>query len=194
MKSVVRCFIAAEIAPSVRSEIDKTVRVLAERVPSIKWVRPDQFHLTLKFLGDVATVELHQVIRAVESACREIEPFDLFFEQLGAFPDTDRPHTLWVGLSEGLDETRTLAQSIETALVRLDFPKERRLFMPHLTIGRVRQGAPDPRLSQLAPLLAELRERSFGASEVDAVTIYSSELSRRGPKYDVLAEIDLKTV
>lgn len=191
MKSVVRSFIALEIAGSVRSEIEKTTRLLAESVPAVKRMDAEQFHLTLKFLGDVPAVELHRVIRAVEAACQTVEPFDLFFEQIGAFPDAENPHTLWVGLTAGIDETGRLAERINDELARLGFPKERRRLTPHLTVGRVRDSADDAQRDALARFLAENQQRSFGASEVVSVTIFSSELDRKGPKYDVLAEIDL---
>jgi len=191
MKSTLRCFIAVEIAPQVRSEVERIRPALARIAPDVKLVRPDQFHLTLKFLGDVPTVDIYTIQRAVEAACAEVEPFDLFFERLGAFPDENRPHTLWVGLSEGTEEIRDLAERIENRLLPLGFPREKRLFMPHLTIGRVRRQE-EGNFSELASFLADRQETCFGASEVDAVTIFSSQLSRSGPKYEVLAEIDLK--
>lgn len=196
MKSVVRSFVAVEIAPEVRAAIEKMTRRFAQLPSSadngvgVRWTRPDQFHLTLKFLGDIPITECHHVIRAVESACCGVEPFDLLFEGLGAFPSAEAPRTLWVAAAEGVDESRFLSKKIDDELVRLGYPREVRAFTPHLTVGRIsdRRNARQP----WSDFIAQERETLFGVSQVDAVVVYSSELSRSGPKYEPLAEIELK--
>ena len=205
MKSVVRSFIAVDLAPSIRSEIDKATRRLALSGSAVKWVAPEQFHVTLKFLGDVPMTEIYQVIRAVEAACRGVEPFDLVFAGLGAFPNIDSPRTLWVGVTEGVEEIRALVDRLDAEFAKQGYPKEARRFTPHLTLGRTRgsdrpekekislpENAVPAGENELRRLLLAERETFFGAVSVDAVRLYSSELSRLGPKYEVLSEIELK--
>lgn len=189
MKSTLRCFIALEIPPYVRARIDKVLRKAARLFPSIRWTRSDQFHLTLKFLGGVPVAETPALLTAVEDVCRSFGSFDLDFQGLGAFPNPEQPHTLWVGIQQGTEEATALAGAIDEKLKELGYPKEHRRFTPHLTIGRVRRG--ESGSEELRAFLAENAELDFGVCEADAVTIYSSELSRRGPKYEPLAEITL---
>lgn len=207
MKSVVRCFIAVDVGPGIRREVEKTVRRLSGEAPQVKWTAPDRFHLTLKFLGDVPMTELHRVIRAVEKAALEVEPFDLFFEGLDAFPSAKNPRTLWVGATDGVGEARELVSRLETEFSALGYPREIRPFTPHLTIGRLGSEKrkhrehdnlpPDEKVAEspgasLADLLVAERETFFGTSPVDSLLVFSSELSRQGPKYEVLAEVELK--
>ena len=195
MKSVVRSFIAVDLASGLRSEIDKTARRLSAIAPEVKWVVPEQFHLTLKFLGDVPMTELYGMIRAAESACRGVEPFDLVLSGLGAFPNLDAPRTLWVGVNEGVEEIRALAARLDAELYALGYPKESRQFMPHLTIGRLpRKERSETTDQELRDRLAQESETFFGVCPVDAVQVYSSELSRSGPKYELLSEIELKSL
>ncbi|MDO4587218.1 MAG: RNA 2',3'-cyclic phosphodiesterase [Planctomycetia bacterium] len=202
MKSVVRTFIAVDIASGIRSEIQKTIRPFKTHFPGIKWVDNANFHVTLKFLGDVPANELYHLIQAVEKGCQNIEPFDLVFNGLGAFPDSFSPRTLWVGVSDGVEEIRTLGKQIDDALHQIGYPLESRFFTPHLTIGRARkedrQKNPpfkdtlDPSFGLLSKMISEQNDHYFGCCAVDEVVIYSSELNRFGPKYDILAAVELK--
>lgn len=194
MKNQLRLFVAVEISPEIRSKISRYLNRYVTDMKRVKWVAPDQFHLTLKFLGDVPQTEIHRVVRAVENACARNEPFDLVLEKIGAFPDAEHPRTLWVGVSEGIEESTDLAEAIDEELAQLGYPRESRRFAPHLTIGRVRKGVREGESRLDAFLLPSEGPSFFGISPVDSVTIFSSELSRGGPKYEALAEIDLKSV
>lgn len=201
MKSQVRSFIAVEISSQIRASIARWLKRRVIDADKVKWVAQDQFHLTLKFLGDVPMNEMHHVIGAVKTACQTVEPFDLVFEGIGAFPNELNPHSLWVGVTEGIEESSELAERIDAELAKLGFPREVRKFTPHLTIGRVKQAGQKfrrrPSEGEAAGLDSFLaldgETPFFGLSAVDGVTLFSSELSRTGPKYDVLAEIDLRS-
>ncbi|MBQ9811929.1 MAG: RNA 2',3'-cyclic phosphodiesterase [Thermoguttaceae bacterium] len=194
MKSTVRAFIAVEIAQNIRTAAQKALRPIKHSFPNVKWVEDENFHVTLKFLGpNVPTSELHRLIRAVEKACAKVEQFDLVFEGMGAFPDSAHPRTIWLGVSEGVDELKELAGRIEDELELLGFPKEGRDFSPHMTVGRTRQRDRDgdESFDNLSKMIEERSEVFFGCSPVDSVVIYSSELERNGPKYMPLATIEL---
>ena len=195
MKPTVRAFIAVEIAPSIRNEARKTLRPVMEAYPNVKWVEEENFHVTLKFLGTVPTVDLHRVVAAVERGCRKFEQFDLVFEGVGAFPNPDAPRSIWIGVREGTREIRELARRIEAELAELGYPPENREFTPHLTLGRARQKDRESGVDGgLGRMIFERSNVFFGSSPVDAVLVYSSELERGGPKYDVLAEIPLSPI
>lgn len=217
MKSHVRAFVAIDIAPSVRAQARKALRPMMKSFPNVKWVDNDNFHVTLKFLGpNVPTNELHNVIAAIQRACRNFEQFDLVFEGMGAFPDSSNPRTIWIGVSDGVNELRTLAKRIDEEMEKIGFPSENRQFSPHLTVGRTRQrdrnegefASKTQRSSEtnrgtqkeefepgafspLARMLYDCSNVFFGSSPVDTVTLYSSELERNGPKYEPIAEIEL---
>ncbi len=196
MKPTIRTFIAVDIAPDIKSMIRKAIKPFRTAYPDIRWVEDDQLHITLKFLGDVPTVEIHEVIETVQAAVREMEAFDLVLEGLGAFPDLDHPRTVWVGISEGLDELQELADRVERSLESLGFHREKRPFTPHVTLGRVKQSKPNrgSRKSDCAVRSVSLddeffkkeTDRFFGSCPVDEVTVYASELFSDGPQYEML--------
>ncbi len=194
MKSTTRAFIAVEISSAVRMSAQQALRPLKRDFPDIKWTDDDNFHVTLKFLGsNVPTTELHRLIRAVEKACAKSEQFDLVFEGLGVFPDLSNPRTIWLGVSDGVNELKALAERIEEELEPLGFPREGREFSPHMTVGRTRRRdrIDDGSFAGLSKMIEERSDMFFGCSSVDSVVLYSSELERRGPRYSPLATIEL---
>ncbi len=199
-KSLIRTFVACEISQGVRDAVRKVLEPIRREFPALRWVDDNQFHTTLKFLGDVPLTDIHQVVKAVQRACSRSTQFDLVFEGIGAFPSLDTPRSFWVGVRDGVDEIRTLAADIENELLPLGFRPEHRQFMPHLTVARakqefrVRREHPGSPASILTELLEQEKDRFFGSSPVDEVIVYSSELSRSGPKYEVLSTIPLPAV
>src|SRR5688572_19655317 len=98
MPQTLRSFIAAEISPNVRARAAKLIKELSVTDAKISWVRPDNLHLTLVFLGDVQMIEVPQLCEAMERAVAELPPFDLEVRGAGAFPDAARPRTIWLGV------------------------------------------------------------------------------------------------
>jgi 2'-5' RNA ligase len=105
----------------------------------------------------------------------------------GAFPSLNRPRVIWVGLPD--QSLADAAAKVETVCVKCGLQPEKRRFMPHLTIGRVRAPARNP---QMREALEAAADRDFGGSGVAAMTVYRSRLSPRGAVYEVLAELPLK--
>ena len=198
MKQTVRAFIAVEISTDVRRLVKKTLAPLKRDFPEVKWIDDENFHVTLKFLGpNVPIVEIHKVIAAIKRACRNVEQFDLVFEGLGAFPNVANPRTIWVGVTDGVDELRELVSEIDKELEKLGYPSQGRSFSPHLTIGRARLSDryTEDRQSErsLADQIKSFDDSFWGCCPVDRVVLYSSELERNGAKYEPLATIDLAT-
>jgi len=190
MPQVVRTFVAVELPGQVHRKVNALVEALSHSGANVKWVETENLHLTLKFLGDIDLREVHHVCRAVEEATREVEPFELLLRGAGAFPDPTRPRTLWIGVDTGVEEMVALQTRIEDSLHKLNFPRENRRFTPHLTIGRVKTG--EAGLAELEALIAKHANKEFGLVEVDEVTVFSSQLYRKGPLYDVLSHAKLK--
>ena len=132
-----RAFVAVFPPPKVRKE----ALAWARRLPSddrVRWTSPENVHLTLKFLGEVRAEALDDIRAALGEVCAEHAPFEAMLAELGAFPSARRAKILWVGVGTGSDRLRYLAADIDDALAPLGFKREKRPYVPHLTIGRVR--------------------------------------------------------
>jgi len=183
---LIRAFIAVTLAPSVGEEIAKIQSLLKEPQGDIRWTRIDGMHLTLKFLGDIAHSQIEQILVGLRNALGDHLFFHVLAHGVGAFPNLNRPKVLWAGLSgEGL---AGLQEKVESALVRLDFPREERGFTPHLTLGRVRS------LRGWKEILAVIKKYErvqFGESVVNHVTLYQSTLRPDGAVYSPLGTVSL---
>jgi len=185
-----RTFIAVELPDDLRARAVAVARQLATVAPEVKWVEPQSLHWTLQFLGNVEEREIGEICAAVAEAVLAHEPFDLQLRGAGAFPSSDRPRTLWLGVGQGQDEMIALQASIERSIEPLGFRGEARRYTPHLTIGRPGRGG---RPGELARELAALADYDGGTMLVDEVTVYSSELTRGGPIYTPLGIAPLGT-
>ncbi|MHC4179990.1 MAG: RNA 2',3'-cyclic phosphodiesterase, partial [Planctomycetota bacterium] len=104
MKHTLRTFIAVEINSAIRQRAEQLAEQLSAAGADVKWVAPDNLHLTLKFLGEVASQEIPPVCEAVRQGAAEVKPFELEVRGAGAFPNTRRPRTLWLGVGRGEQE------------------------------------------------------------------------------------------
>jgi len=184
MKQTIRTFVAVEINSAVRACAAELIDQLGTASVDVKWVAPENIHLTLKFLGEVDSRQVHEVCRAVEQAADGVAPFELEVRGAGAFPNVRRPRTVWLGAGQGVQELGVLAERVESELHRLGFRREGRRFHAHLTVGRVRRGGPG--ISQLAQLLEEYADFEIGRTPVSEVIVFSSTLDRAGPTYEPL--------
>ena len=163
-------------------------RLAVPDVP-VKWVEPENLHITLLFLGEVDARETPAVCKAVEQAARRIKPFPMTLAGVGAFPTPRRPRTLIVHVTEGGPELIALHDAIEVPLLELGcYRREERPFKPHLTLGRVKGEVGEP----LAAALRQFEGWQGGQSHVDEVRVMSSELRPHGPEYAVLCRAPLR--
>jgi 2'-5' RNA ligase len=188
--ATLRTFIAVDSAPHIRSRAADLVARLSLAPDKVRWIEPHNLHWTLKFLGDVEDVSIAEVCRRVQDAVRPLEPFQIEVCGAGAFPRTERPRTLWLGVRQGQEQMIALQAPIEHAVAEMGFHQETRRFVPHLTIGRVGRTAAGG--NQLGELLAKNAQFEAGTMEVDEVVIYSSRLTREGPEYEPLGRAPLE--
>ncbi|MBK8931758.1 MAG: RNA 2',3'-cyclic phosphodiesterase [Chloroflexi bacterium] len=178
--ATIRAFLAVTMPVAVQEELGKVTAVLAGQTPerSVRWVKPDLMHLTLRFLGDTAVSNLPAITAVLDEVGRQVAPFALHLGGLGCFPNRKRPRVIWVGL-EG-DKTPLLAmkQAVDAALVPLGWAVEERPFQAHLTLGRVNDGRSVGNLD----LATKVEELAVG---VTAVHLIESQLQRSGPVYRV---------
>lgn len=178
-----RCFVAVETTPEVRRELGQLQRELAAEASGVRWVRPEQMHLTLVFLGEVADGFADAVRQPLAVACSSHRVFEAQPGGIGAFPVPRRARVIWVGLKRGGDELVRLQHSVAAALGPLGFRPEERPFSPHLTLGRFR-----------VPVdLSGATAREFTASTfpVRRIVLIRSELRPDGPRYTGMADVPL---
>ena len=158
----------------------------------VKWVEPDNIHLTLKFLGDISTEITGRITAALENASRGTHPFEIGVSGIGVFPGLKRVRIVWVGLTGELEKLEQLQKRIEAGLEPLGIPPEGRPFTPHLTIARVRDYArPDDRLT-LGELIGGMSLEQEYKVGVNAVHLMKSQLTREGPIYSKISTVTLK--
>ena len=129
-----RLFVALEIPPAVRENLAGLIRDLRAIAPQPKWVRVENLHITLKFIGEVADTKL-EAIRQALGEVRSEAPVTLDFRGLGFFPNEKYPRVFWAGM-EASANLKGLAADIDRAMEKLGIPREQRPFSPHLTLAR----------------------------------------------------------
>ncbi len=180
---MIRTFIAVKISDSSRKSLSELIERLRESRADVKWVTPENVHLTLKFLGDVDERKVDEISGKVSDACKGTRPFEMSLKGLGAFPNARRPSVIWVGVDDGREDLADLNGKIERELEAIGFEREKRKFSPHLTIGRLRR---DGRQGDLKDRLSA--DFNGGDSTVDRVIVMKSMLTPKGPIYEELRE------
>ncbi len=184
---VIRTFVAVLIAQNLKKNISGVQEQIKKLAPDVKWVDPENFHVTLKFLGDVSEDAISDICAAVKNAVRDFTAFDLSMSGLGAFPSNERARVVWVGIEDGRDELAGLARAIDDELARLGYEREDRPFRAHLTIGRAKDRIP----GTFAQGIKDVNAEDLGTQRVGSVVVMRSDLRREGPIYSPLCEVEL---
>jgi 2'-5' RNA ligase len=153
---------------------------------AIKWVEPENLHLTLKFLGNVSSATLPALTQALHAV--HSSPFEINFCDVHAFPSLSQPQTIWIGVQDGQHHLAALAERIQVQLATIGFAKDMRKFSAHLTIGRVRQGYT---LNGFRDAVKTLTPAFIGRQHVDSFALIESNLTPKGPVYTLRATIAL---
>lgn len=185
-----RTFVAVELSPDIRARASELVRKLSPSGVKATWVKPENMHLTLKFLGDTPANDLAGVCRAVTEAAAGISAFDIECAGAGAFPSLARARTLWIGVRDPEKKLERLQRAVEDALAELGFRPEHRRFQPHLTIGRVRP-SPAAAIAELGRLLEQHANFPPAVSDVSEVVVFTSQLERSGPVHEPICHAEL---
>ena len=185
---MIRAFIAVEIDSATASRIAAAIEQVKPRIGAIRWVGAGNFHLTLKFLGNIDESRIEPVGAALANALRPFPRLTINAKGLGVFPNPKRPRVLWVGLVGS--QLVSLQAKVESALTPLGFAPKEKTFTPHLTIGRWRQGERADRT--LEQELGKWSDYEFGASPIDEVILFQSDLKPTGAIYRRLKVVTLK--
>ena len=184
----IRAFIALELPQETQDTLKQLQDVLRGSMPDVRWTKAGNIHLTLKFLGDTQVSRIDAISEALKDAACQFQPFTMNLTGIGAFPNARKPRIVWVGIEQGADRLIQIAKQIETPMKRLGFPREKRPFRPHLTIGRIRH-LEHPAIMTEALDTSEVGE--LGKFTVQHISFIKSQLDPAGSIYTTLAEAPL---
>jgi RNA 2',3'-cyclic 3'-phosphodiesterase len=179
----IRTFIALELPSELKRALAGLQENLRSRTDCVRWVNPENIHLTLKFLGPTEEALVEPIGMVLSNLTRGAAPFRLEVAGLGAFPNPRNPKVIWVGMPGGLKELSVFQQQLEDALAHAGFAREKRPFSPHLTLGRVKEGKGKKELEQL---IEKYQSEDLGNFAADTIIFYRSDLQPSGPVYTAL--------
>jgi 2'-5' RNA ligase len=184
---VIRTFIAVSPPREVRLEVEEGIRKVRAFASDAKWVSSDNFHFTLRFLGNIEEERLDLLAECVAKSVRGEAPFEVTLSGLGAFPSVMKPRVLWVGTGQGADRLSGLARLVEAGLRKKGFGKADKAFAPHLTVARWRRPQRSPKFAEFM----ESQSLEAGPFRVEAVHVMESKLRPQGPVYSSRADCRL---
>lgn len=188
MTTHLRTFIAVELPTECIEFIETLQSRLKAISPDVKWVKPSHCHITLKFLGNVPADTIPAMIGQIQTSLENVPAFCIETTTIGAFPSLQRPEVLWIGVTDEQKKLAQLAGHIETTLISLGFPPEKRAFSAHITFARTR---PSKKTISWAHALSLIHKQPLIIT-VDHVLLYQSVLSSQGPEYILLHRWSLK--
>jgi RNA 2',3'-cyclic 3'-phosphodiesterase len=192
--NTIRVFIALDLPAEAKQALADTIRHFQSALPyGVRWVDPAGIHLTLKFLGNIDASLVKDIFKATQCAARDFqdESFRLQLSGLGVFPNERQPRVLWAGIDGDLDSLKSLQEKVDEAISRLGFPREKRPFNPHLTLGRVRDDVSASARRQVSAAFAAADLEPGDPWKVKEVHLIRSTLTPNGAIYTSLGSTSL---
>ncbi len=189
MGEFIRTFIA--IDPDDKSR-DKILSFIERAHSAIKgyvsWIKRDNLHFTLKFLGEISPEKIEDVTNLLNNLSLAHRSFKVTISKTGFFPDIKRPRIFWAGVKEGKEDIIRLVNDIESDCEYLGFEREKREFKAHITLARIK----DPHIKIDPKILEEISRDEICNFIVDKITLYRSDLLPEGAKYSIIKELQLR--
>lgn len=179
-----RTFIAVNLSQECVDYISSLQSQLKETDPDFKWVKPENCHITLKFLGDISASSIVSIIEILRGPLGSTDSFHIQTSNVGAFPSLLSPKILWLGVNDQHNKLQLLFNIVEEKLSSLGFAREVRPFTAHITLARARS------LTSI-PLFNAAQTESIHIT-VKNVSLYQSILSLQEPQYVLLHGWSLK--
>jgi RNA 2',3'-cyclic 3'-phosphodiesterase len=188
----VRVFIAIDIDDKIRKAIADLQKQIASKVDvkkgDLKWVEPNNIHLTLKFLGEISDEQLEEVSEIAKTVASAHNKFTLDIESVGSFGGRSAK-IVWVGAGKGTDSLLALQKDLDDLLDQAGFPKEDREFSAHLTLCRVNHPIAGIKMGEA---IAQFSHLKLGSIAAESLCVYQSQLTPTGPNYTLLGEFKLR--
>lgn len=189
-----RLFIAVELDVPLRAALKHAQLQLQDEIKrtkvanqAVRWVSPQNIHLTLKFLGNSKPTHVPALHDALKRIAQDTAPFVLRARGVGCFPNPRHPNNVWVGLEGDVPRAALLARQIDDACAALGFALDERGFTPHLTLGRVKRDAGSAQRAALGELVTNLASDTYGEIHAHSVALISSVLRPDGPVYTIVS-------
>ncbi|MDQ7095848.1 RNA 2',3'-cyclic phosphodiesterase [Desulfosporosinus sp. PR] len=179
-----RLFVGIDLPDEIKQSILKFQAELKQLGVRGFWKAPDNFHMTLEFLGELDSKTLPLIRECLSSAGQDHSSFALTLGGLGAFPSFKRPHTLWTAVGGSIRELNQLQNEIHTLLTQKGFSLENRQFKPHITLA----SRPDLREIELG----DHKTRKLGEFRVEGITLFASSVIRGKRTYTALSHKKLQ--
>lgn len=188
-----RLFIAIPLPEPVLRQLAEVQRLLEKQMPagSVRWVKPEGIHLTLKFLGDTPEGKVPAIRDALTAVARRAAPCSFTVGDLGCFPNLRRPRVIWVGVQEPGGQLALLQEAVEKGMATLGYPREGRPFSPHLTLGRVKDSVPARDVARIGDIVGATSVGTLGEVRAESFALIRSILQPTGAEYTPLAEFHL---
>ncbi|MGC9454981.1 MAG: RNA 2',3'-cyclic phosphodiesterase [Phycisphaerae bacterium] len=181
-----RTFLALDIDEDVRRRLAELPDSVGDHDAKVRWVEPENLHITLNFLGDVSGETLADVCDLAAECAAGVKPFEFHVQGVLAVPPHGRKlRMLWAGVQEPTGRLADLQGKLADAMSGLGLRREDRAYRPHLTVARVKF-ARDP--NRLRSAVAPLKDDLFGTVFCENITVYTSELGPDGPTYTAVAQ------
>jgi len=184
---MMRLFVAIELLDSARQSLTGVQEALRPKCPDVRWVRPEQLHLTVKYLGDVDDRDAAGVSEAISRAGSASKSFAMSVGECGCFPEWGSVRIVWAGVQEPSGLLASCVEATEGELESVGFAREERSFSPHITIGRMRE---DRSRGGMRSLVEAFHHEAVKQS-VSSLTLMASVLSPKGPTYSVVSQARL---
>ncbi len=185
-----RLFIALDIEPEVRKTLTPVYTFLVNHTNIMKVVPPDDYHITLKFLGECRTGLYEDIKKSFNQIFKPREEIRYSLKGLGAFPELLHANVIWSGIHSQSDSLKNIFEYVESFTGGFGFPREKRAFTPHLTLARVKKGM--KLTSAVVQFIRDREQIFFAESRFVRLALYSSTLTPKGPCYRIEEEIVLK--
>ena len=184
MPESVRSFLAFDIDnEAVLRKITATQNVLVKTGANLKLVKPENIHITMRFFGNITPSMAEKIFEEMKKV--QFTPFDVKIQGTGVFPHMRYPRVVWVGITEGADQLRSIFSQLEPRLHKLGFAPDRKGFSPHLTVARVKSGR---NKAELVECISENANCEFGVIRAECLRLKRSNLTPKGPVYSTLKE------
>ena len=195
MKSstVRRLFIAIDVSEELTLHFDEVLnRFRDDGSPKIRWVKPTNIHLTVKFLGDTAENMIQHIDSSMSAITAECSPFSVHVHGLGAFPNLRAPRTLWWGVRGNMQPLVAMKNELESILESKGFPRDRNTFAPHLTLGRIKRHLTSDEQQRFKQSVANVGELASLNLIISKISLIESRLNQHREKYVHVHEYSLK--
>jgi len=182
----IRSFLAFELPKIMKDTVSKVSSELMDLLPNARWVRVDNIHLTIVFLGQIPELSTGEIAGVAKSVCDRYGAFEIALEGVGVFSGLNNPRVLWIGLRGELERMSHFRNALQKRLKPFGIKEEKRKFRPHLTLCRFRKGARGGQ--PLAKILDAYKNLSSPFCKVEKLLFFKSDLTPKGPIYTRLME------